>query len=1018
MKLKIFNKKIIIIALSLTCLILVLFGLAPLTSANADVSIYYEDVYVRDAYVINEEFSIPEAMLKEGNNYYNATGILTFPSGKAVVGKTTLSEAGEYALEYRSLVDGKILSQSVKFNVYETLYSVSGFRSSAEYGASVLAPSKSGVVVSLAAGDKFVLNKTIDLNKVDKMNNLISFFVIPEEYGNLDVAKIHITFTDVYNPENYVTVTAKRYESNSQSVHEETRLYVVAGASGQTPVGVQKSSGGSVYYNGDYYKLNESESNQKYGTDFKLALKGEPYSKYGLDEFGVSWDYENKIIYGCDATHNGLQMITDLDAPEFYSDLWSGFTTGEVIMTLHASNYSASKFNFVVTQLYDEQVNDNVYVDQEKPVIDVDLGEYVDELPKAILGKPYAVFPATAVDAKDGNVIVKTNVYYNYGSSNRINVTLIDGKFIPDKVRDYTIVYTATDNAGNVAKEVLTVNVVENAYPLSVDFEQGYDQNGYAGQKITLATPIVNSLLSKYKIEIDVTCNNERYAVEDGKFLPMSAGTYNVLYTVKNYIESAQNSYQISVGASDSPIFLNQPVLPKYFVKNATYKLDVPAAVHFSSGNAENAQVKLFYKNDDSGSENLANANSFKVSAEEKVTLRYVVSNKGREQQLVYEIPVVKTGYGSSVLLFHRYFVAKNATTSQADLGVAVTTTSNDNKIEFANRLALSEANIDFTLNEKASSLGGVDFYFTNVLNNNCKIKVSLRNSNGKTAFSVNGGRVFNMDYAWGVLNNESISLSVDFANATVTFGTRTVVFDTDCYGNEYISNGKFTVDIEMVMVDVASEGGFEINGICTQSFKKLIRKDIIAPTIIAETKKGSFAKGSSVVLSPASATDVLDPYTTYSMHVIAPSEDYAKSVDGITLEMGTSAERSYEIKLTEVGSYMVYYFAEDGMGNQSEFSYSINVVDMTPPTLTVNTDTVYAKVGDSVSVKKYEAKDETSQVTVMITLTNNSAFVKEIDKDDKLSFDVAGEYTVTYYAYDNENNFTIVTYKIVVSAN
>ena len=1018
MKLKVFNKNILIISLSILCLVCTMFGLCSSTSANADVGIYYEGVYVRETYAVNEEFTIPEAMLKQSNNYYNAMGILTFPSGKAVTGKTTLVEAGEYSLEYRSLVYGKILSQSTKFNVYETLYSVSGFRSSATYGSSSLAPNKSGIVVSLASGDKFILNKTIDLNKVDKLNNLISFFVTPEEQGNLDVAKVHITFTDVYNPENFVTVTAKRYESNSQTVHEETSLYVVAGASTQTPVGVQKMSSGSVYYNGEYYQVNESESNQKYGTDFKLALKGEPYSKYGADEFGVSWDYENRIIYGCDATHRGYKMITDLDAPEFYNELWGGFTTGEVIMTLHASNYSASKFNFVVTQLYGENVDSNVYVDQEKPTINLDLGEYSDELPKAILGKPYSVFPATAVDAKDGNVLVKTNVYYNYGSSNRINVTLTDGKFIPEQVRDYTIVYTATDNAGNVAKEVLTINVVDDTYPLSVDFEQGYAQNGFAGQKITLATPIVNSLLSKYKIKINVNCNGKQYLVEDGEFVPMSAGTYNVVYNIENYVESTQNSYEIEVSASDKPIFLNQPTLPKYFIKNATYKLDVPTAVHFSNGVAENAQVKIIYKNDDKNTENIADANGFKVNAEEKVTLIYVVSNKGQEKELVYEIPVVKTGYGSSILLFHRYFATENATVSQADLGVAVTTASNDNKIEFINRLSLSEVSLDITLNENASAFSGLDFYFTNALNNNCKIKVSLRNSNGKTTFSVNDGRVFNMDYNWGVAGNESVNILIDFAQATVTFATRTVAFDTDCYGNEYISNGKFALDIEMVMLGVTSEGGFEINGICTQSFKKLIRKDIVAPTIIAETKKGSFAKGSTVILTSASATDVLDPYTTYSMHVIAPSGNYAISVDGITLEMGTSAKRSYEIKLTEAGSYMVYYFAEDGMGNQSEFSYSINVVDMTPPTLSVNTDTVYVKVGDSVNVKKFEAQDETSQATVMITLTNNFAFVKEIDKDDKLSFDVAGEYIVTYYAYDNENNFTTLSYKIVVFAN
>ena len=151
-------------------------------------------------------------------------------------------------------------------------------------------------------------------------------------------------------------------------------------------------------------------------------------------------------------------------------------------------------------------------------------------------------------------------------------------------------------------------------------------------------------------------------------------------------------------------------------------------------------------------------------------------------------------------------------------------------------------------------------------------------------------------------------------------------------------------------------------------------------------------------------------------MYINTPSGGFVKTVDGITLKEGSSAQRVYEFKLTESGSYMVYYVAEDGVGNQSEFSYAINVVDMTPPKLSVNTDVVYAKVGDSVTIRGYSASDETSSATVLITLTNTYASVKEIKSGSKITLDRAGEYTVTYYAYDKENNFTVVSYKIVVA--
>lgn len=1015
MKLKVFNKKIVLILLSTVCLLFACFGLVTLNQAKADVSIYYDDVYVRDSYMVNDEFEIPQAMIKEGINYYDATGILTFPSGKVVIGKTVLNEAGSYTLEYRTLVGDKLLVCNTSFNVYETLYSVSGFRSSAQYGVSELAPNKNGIVVSLASGDKLVFNKTINLNKVDKFNKLLSFFVVPEERDNLDVAKVHVTFTDVYDPNNYVTVTAKRYESNSQSVNEETQIYVVAGAKTQMPVGIKRATSGT-YYDGRYYQVNTSESNSKYGTPFKMSLKGEPYSPYGVDEFSVSWDYGNKIVYGCDTTNVGHKIIADLDAPELFEDLWSGFTTGEVIMTVHASNYTSSKFNFVITEFYDECVDDNVYVDGDKPVINVDFGEYEKEnLPNAILGKPYNIFPATAIDARDGEVPVKTNVYYNYGSTGRINVGISDGKFIPEKNRKYTIVYTATDNLGNVAKEILNVDVLDASYPLSFDFEQDYADTGLAGQKIKTATPIVNSLLSQYKTEVTVSFNGSKCEVVDGYFVPMTAGTYNVSYKIQSYVESAQKSYSVTVSANDQPIFLREPILPRYFIKGANYKIDVPEAVHFSNGNATDADVKVYYKNDNENVEKTVDTKMFNIGATEKVTLIYKVENKGKTQENVYQVPVVQTGYVEGYRLFDTYFATSNATASLEDLGVGFTTNSNDNKIEFINRLEISEISLAVTLNENAVGFGKLDLFFTNVKNNDSTIKVTLKNVNGKTEFSVNDGRSYAVDYSWGDANNSSASVTVDFKKATASFGTRTVTFETDCYGNKYSSNGKYGVDIDMVMCDVSGECGFEINSIGTQTFQNQGFKDVIAPIIITETKKGSFKKGSIITLTPATVSDVLDPYVTYSMYVKTPNDKYAVSTDNVTLKPGASADRSYDIKLTLDGSYMVYYVAVDGSGVEAEFSYAINVIDMTPPNLSVNTDTVYAKVGDSISIKGYSASDETSSATVLITLTDTFAAVKEISSGSKITLDKAGTYTVTYYAYDKENNYTMLSYDIVV---
>ena len=144
-----------------TCCIALAFSNVNPASANG-ITVAYEDEHVLDDYTYGSKLTVPRAMLKDDDTLYSATAVVVFPSGKTSTNETiTLDEAGVYTIEYKAIVESKVVIKSVQFKVDDSLYMVTGPRSSAYYGTHDLVPSKKGVVVSLASGDKFVYNRVM-----------------------------------------------------------------------------------------------------------------------------------------------------------------------------------------------------------------------------------------------------------------------------------------------------------------------------------------------------------------------------------------------------------------------------------------------------------------------------------------------------------------------------------------------------------------------------------------------------------------------------------------------------------------------------------------------------------------------------------------------------------------------------------------------------------------------------------------------------------------------------------------
>ncbi len=980
-----------------------------LTAIKADAeqpTISYRGEYVRESYSLNDNFSVPKAMIEKDKTYYDAIGVLTFPSGKTVIdASTTLDETGTYSLEYRAKEGKKVITANVQFQVVGTLYSVTGSRSTTEYGVHSLVPNKQGVKVSLAASEKFVYNKVINLNEVALTDNLLSFFVTPEVYGSQDTNRLFITLTDVYDKDNVVTLVLKKVQSNSGGTWAETTTYAGVYAVGQPETAVAPSNSGTVTYNGMNYTLYKTHP---FGTAMQFSMIGEPYVDYGVEELSVRWDNKNNAIYL--ATNSGQEkMIADLDAPEFFDNPWSGFTTGEVSMAVYANQYVANKVNFVVTELIGSDITSLEYVDTTKPIITPNYGKYQEnDLPNAIINKPYKIFPVSGFDAKDGELIVKTNVYYNYGGSNKVQVSIENGAFVPTLERPYTIVYTATDNAGNVATKAVQINVVTSDSPIAISLSGGQN-TGLAGQSVTIPTAQVSSTLKDYEIKTTVKVGNTEYQVKDGAFVPMEAGKYVVTYTAESYVESTSVDYEVNVTAYDQPIFAIQPLLPKYFISNCVYSIETPTAYNFTNGKATENKVVVKAKADD-GQVKEIDANAFKVPETSKITVIYATENKGKTAEISYTVPVVNVGYGGS-LNFTKYFSTVDALATQEQDGVLVSTSSNNNKVEFINSFNLSKISFRIKLDVASMNVGKVNFYVDNLSSANEPIKITLRKTDKATEVMVNDGTAYPIEEQW--LSGKVFRFDVDLKERTIICNQRTVALTTDLAGNEYLVADAYTVYLSMQIKDVSGNGAIKITNVNGQPMNAS-DGDYIDPVIVGEAVRGTFSIGEKITIDPIMASDVLDPSITCSVSVKAPDGTFATATDGTALKKAKSAGKTYQFELMQTGVYMITYEAVDTNGNPASYAFAINVVDKNPPEIVVDTTAVSAKVGDTITVRKCVVTDDMSaeeKVTVLITVTTPDLTIYSVEETFEIT--KAGKYTVTYYAYDEANNFTIVSYDV-----
>lgn len=1009
-KLKLFS----ILILSLTCVFSTVFGIA-----KAFETVDYEfttEMAVEKTYSLNQEVYFPKGTFVFGSDEITATTIIRLPNGKSYQKSScVLSESGEYMLEYFTDYAGKRYSEIRKFKVSNTTYSVSG-NGSAEYNAEL-----GGLSVKLSAGTTFKYNVPIDISNNTLSDSIISLYVNSSAVGVRDFEQYIITLTDAYDSTNQIHLRAYASDNFGSQAYANVLTYFSAGVQNKNYFAGINNDSGSIAKGG------------RWGTYLHHSFSGQHTKGNGLeDQASFRIDYANKDFYLHANALGQILKVAELDNPNFFSNTWSGFTSGVCYISITGDSFVNSEAQLVITDIMGQDLTKTVITDNEAPELNIDFGEFDSKnYPDGVIDMPYRIYDYVCHDNLDMSTNVEVAVYMGYYSNKKVSVDLIDGCFVPKYKTVYTIVYTATDDMGNKTVKEIDVNVGElgDYENLTFAIEQIFDDYK-AGSILTVQNDI--EILSREEtfgslnLKVDLINSKENIALYNGLLNDfngvdvrlMTMGSQKLVYTLYDYIRSQSVEKSFNVLASDVPVFetsIDKVGLPKYLISKNVYKF--PTVTYLDLSGEEVVYKKATLSIFDT-KENIITDNLYSVADVDKVLVKYYAEEQP-SVLLETEIPVYSLMSGVK-LDMSKLFLTDTNVARTANSGNITFATQSNAVIECIQELLAEQFNLDFNVNTEKNNFTEIAIKVSDARNQDLAVVLNLVKANGKTKLYLNNDYV-GLEYTISLdfYGNKNANFELKYEETKKAFTINEVSFTPSKYSNGSSFNGfpSRTLTISVEIKGVSGESELKLINLNGQPLSR-IPQDNISPNmeILNQTEEILFEKGSVYETPIVIAYDVLCGYSNATISVRQVGGGYLKLEDGRELK-DLDASVSYKVVLPEFSEYSVMVKSYDR--NELDFRQTIiiNVLDEEPPTIKLSSglESSY-KLNSSVTIPKIIVDDnisggELKGYVVVVNPDDKYEFVA----DKSYKFTKKGNYKFKFFVYDLAGNLTVIEKNVKV---
>ncbi len=960
-------------------------------------------------------FDVPTAEVEVKGQKVAATATVTYPDGTTVVGdKIALNQPGIYTITYRAQVGTTHCVEEKTFLVGNKGYTFQNEKSSAEYGKyTQFGANSTGLKVRMAANDTMTFSQLIDVESLTGTENIIDLFVTPNTRAAYDFSKLVIRLTDALDPSVYMQFQLRRYTAEDRAFNYG---YVDVTFANQPWVG---------YENGVHRQ-------NGWGTPIEFTFSA-AMNKEGWTGEAVDREPDART---CKISFNPLTAeakasnahIANLNDPEWFETLWTGWPSGKARLTLTAEDVVSETANFCIKEIFGVDLTKETFAETDAPAIDVAMSE--DEMPKGEVNREYAIPAASAYDLYSGACEAKVNVYRDYATSQPINVSVLNGKFKPTNSGWHTIEYTAKDALGNVGKEIRNVYVAEKLDDIVVTLPEDKITEAKLGDWIELTPATYTGGCGLADMVTTVTNGEETYELTEGGFRPEKTGKYIVKYTVTDYIGIVGTAqYEVNATPGTGYITLDTITLPKVFLSGCTYVLPELNAISYATGAPVKTLCDVDVVVDGQKVGTYKAGQSFVPSVTENGKIVKLVYKCGDSILEEREIPTIiaKSGeakkpiYGENYLYgegFHTSFKDENGKNYSQGIEVVADADAELCGWTFATQQLVNNVVLEFEGIADKTTFESLIITLIDAQNEDNAISIELKVKPNVTPIIV-GDTVFESSNATLVTNK---AYKVSYANGKFMYGGFSIAAEKTVNGEEFtgFSSSFAYVRVEMKNAKEGSAYKFRSMNESNISYRQL---ESFAPSLeILGEFGGNKALNDVLEIFPAIAHDVFAPSVSMTMTVFAPDGSVVTDNSGVKLE-NVATDKSYFITLSQYGKYEVAYSATEKdwvASNKLDISKAVFVVDKVAPQVAfINATQTTATVGDVLVCPDVAYRDN-------LTVEENMRVVKGVynpygkytlfqGEENAIKCAYAGEYKFIVMVFDEFGNMTSVTHTVTV---
>ena len=348
-------------------------------SVQTEAESVVKECSLLESYRVGETLAVENAVLTyNGQDYISNGFVITYPSllSKSGADSYVLSEVGQYEVAYTYDSDLLKIKGVKTFDVLDSVYSFTA-QGGLEF-TQLSSGNGTGLSLTYSSGDVFTYNQPIDLNETTRLCtlNILQDCFAPQ------AAIVNVTLTDAYDAAKYVNVVLYYSE-------EFDSIYGRAGATKQDETACVPCPESQDYSWRKYFYID----GQRY-----YARINQNGIELGVNNrFTVYYDDSCGDVYLESMTKN--VFITNVYNGDINAEIFEGFTTGEVLLSVSVEEFTASTLGVEIIELdgaMGEQLQERLYQDSVVPKIELACPKDTLRIAK---GESVPVFDYSVVDA-------------------------------------------------------------------------------------------------------------------------------------------------------------------------------------------------------------------------------------------------------------------------------------------------------------------------------------------------------------------------------------------------------------------------------------------------------------------------------------------------------------------------------------------------------------------------------------------------------------------------------------------